>query len=368
MARSSEELTRTRPTLPLFREAGVHPPQPPATRFQGSKYKLLDWIWEHVSQLPFDTVLDAFGGSGCVSHFLKGNGRAVTFNDILISNYLCAQAIVANDDERLGREDVEFVLTRRSSFDYKDFVAQTFRDIYFTDEENVWLDVVAQNIPRLPTPNKRALAYFALFQSAISKRPYNLFHRKNLYMRTAEVERSFGNKSTWDKSFEDHFRAFVAEANGAVFSAGRECRALNLDACQAPGAYDLVYIDPPYINGRGTGVDYHGFYHFLEGLAAYDEWPAKVDYKSKHRRLKPVKSPWTNPRKIHEAFRSVFRRFADGILVVSYRSDGIPSIEELGEMVREVKPKVQIYTLNGNYTYVLSTNRGSTETLIVGTS
>jgi adenine-specific DNA methylase len=357
-----------RPTLPLFRAAGVQAPQPPATRFQGSKYKLLDWIWEHVSQLPFDTVLDAFGGSGCVSHFFKGMGKAVTFNDILLSNSLCAQAIVANDGERLEQEDVALVLTRHPSFAYKDFIAQTFRDIYFTDAENEWLDVVAQNIPRLPTLNKRALAYFALFQSAISKRPYNLFHRKNLYMRTAEVERSFGNKSTWDKSFEDHFRAFVAEANEAVFSTGRECKALNLDACQVPGAYDLVYIDPPYINGRGTGVDYHGFYHFLEGLAAYDEWPAKVDYKSKHRRLVPVKSPWANPRKIREAFRSVFCRFAHSILVVSYRSDGIPGIEELGEMVREVRPKVEIYTLNGNYTYVLSTNRGSTETLIVGTS
>ena len=303
-----------------------------------------------------------------MSHFLKGKDKAVTFNDVLLSNYLCAQAVVANDNERLEPEDVEFVLRRHSSLDYKDFIAKTFGDIYFTDDENAWLDVVAQNISRLPTLNKRALAYFALFQSAISKRPYNLFHRKNLYMRTAEVERSFGNKSTWDKPFEDHFRAFVAEANEAVFSTGKKCKALNLDACEVPGAYDLVYIDPPYINGRGTGVDYHGFYHFLDGLATYDEWPDKVDYQSKHRRLKPVKSPWTNPRKIHDAFRSVFRRFADGILVISYRSDGIPNLEDLSKLVREVKPKVQIYTLNGNYTYVLSTNRGCTETLIVGTS
>ena len=37
---------------------------------------------------------------------------------------------------------------------------------------------------------KQALAYFALFQSCIIKRPYNLFHRKNLYVRTKEMKRS----------------------------------------------------------------------------------------------------------------------------------------------------------------------------------
>ena len=364
MARSSEELIRTRPTLPLFRAAGVHPPQPPATRFQGSKYKLLDWIWEHVSQLPFDTALDAFGGSGCVSHFLKGNGKAVTFNDILLSNSICAQAVVANDDERLEGEDVEFVLTRRTSFDYKDFISQTFKDIYFTDEENVWLDVVAQNIPRLPTPNKRALAYFALFQSAISKRPYNLFHRKNLYMRTAEVERSFGNKSTWDKSFEDHFRAFVAEANEAVFSTGRECRALNLDACQSPGAYDLVYIDPPYINGRGTGVDYHGFYHFLEGLVNYSKWPDLIDYKTKHKRLKGNGSVWIDKNKILSAFDSLFYKFKDSILVVSYRADGIPAADELVAVLKKYKSDVEELKRK-DYKYVLSANH-SEEVLLIG--
>ncbi len=49
---------------------------------------------------------------------------------------------------------------------------------------------------------KKAMFLWALFQSCISKRPYNLFHRKNLYVRTADVKRNFGNKTTWDKPFE----------------------------------------------------------------------------------------------------------------------------------------------------------------------
>lgn len=39
----------------------------PATRYYGSKRKLLDWIYSGVSGLSFETVLDAFGGTGSVS-------------------------------------------------------------------------------------------------------------------------------------------------------------------------------------------------------------------------------------------------------------------------------------------------------------
>ncbi len=365
MSKLKNELVRTRNALPLFVEAGVVAPPPPTTRFQGSKLKLLEWIWDSIRDMEFETVLDAFGGSASVAHYLKGKGKAVTFNDIMRWNCLCAQAIVANDHDHLSEEDIAFVLRPHESVRYDDVVERTFHDIYFTDEENRWLDMVAQNIPRLRGLNKRALAYYALFQAAISKRPYNLFHRKNLYMRLAKVKRSFGNKVTWDKPFELHFRDFVRQANAAVFSSETVCSVTNVDAAEVQGDYDLVYIDPPYVNARGVGVDYHGFYHFLEGLATYDTWAQRIDHDSKHKRLKPQKSPWTNSRRVRHAFRAVFERFADSVLVVSYRSDGIPSLDDLVGMLREFKSHVRLELLTGSYTYALSTNRRSTEALIV---
>ncbi len=36
----------------------------PSTRYQGSKAKLVEWIWEQVQNLPFHTCLDAFGSRG----------------------------------------------------------------------------------------------------------------------------------------------------------------------------------------------------------------------------------------------------------------------------------------------------------------
>jgi adenine-specific DNA methylase len=341
-------------------------PRTPSTRFQGSKLKLLDWLGEHLKPLPFQSCLDAFGGSGCVSHFLKAQGKSVTLNDALVSSTLTGVALVENQHISLDADDVETIIRRHPQTHYDNLIERVFDGIYFTQPENAWLDVAVQNIPRLDGKYKQALAFHALFQSAISKRPYNLFHRRNLYMRLARVERSFGNKTTWDKPFERHFRDFVSTTNDAVFE-GPPCQALNGDAVNVPGEYDLVYIDPPYINSRGAGVDYAGFYHFLQGMADYANWEPRINLSSKHRRLiqqEPCR--WTDAATIGRAFSELFDRRRNSILAVSYRSDGIPSPDELVALLKQFKRKVDIHTLKNGYKYVLSTNRKSSEILLIG--
>ena len=59
----------------------------PSTRYQGSKAKLVDWIWEQIADLDFTTCLDAFGGTGAVAYRLKQAGKRVTYNDLLRFNY-----------------------------------------------------------------------------------------------------------------------------------------------------------------------------------------------------------------------------------------------------------------------------------------
>jgi adenine-specific DNA methylase len=337
----------------------------PATRYQGSKAKLVDWIWSRLADLEFDNCLDAFGGTGAVAYRLKQAGKQVTYNDALRFNYYVGRALIENSRVRLEPAEVDWLLQRQPSISYPRFIQDNFQDIYFTGEENRWLDQTITNIRRLTEPYKVALAFFALCQACIIKRPYNLFHRKNLYIRLAEVERSFGNKTTWDKPFDEWFSEFVAQANGAVFDNGRPNRALNGDAVDAPGEYDLVYIDTPYISKSGVAVDYRDFYHFLEGLTMYDEWEQHLDYGSKHRRLQRRPNEWTDKKRIHAAFDRLFERYQDSILVVSYRSDGIPSEEELVTILSRHKTQVKVERF-GQYKYVLSTNAEAEEILLIG--
>ncbi|MBI4654561.1 MAG: DNA adenine methylase [Nitrospirae bacterium] len=295
---------------------------------------------------------------------LKEKGKKVTYNDILKFNWYISLALIENDSVKLTERDVDFLLAMHSGIKYPTFVYDTFKDIYFTDDENRWIDMVVTNVDLLDNIYKKALAYFALSQSCIIKRPFNLFHRKNLYLRFSDVERNFGNKATWDTPFEIHFRKFVDEANQAVFSNAQQNRALNLDVFAIEGEFDLVYIDTPYISKTGVGVDYFSFYHFLEGLVNYSKWAEIIDYRTKHRKLKGNGSIWINKNQIHSAFDQLFKKFQNSILVVSYRADGIPSIEEILILLKKYKENVKELKRK-NYKYVLSTNH-SEEVLLIG--
>lgn len=335
----------------------------PTTRYQGSKQKFVDWIWECIKDIPFYTALDAFGGTGCVAYRLKQEQKLVTYNDILPFNHIIGKALIENRDTILEDWELEALLKPKAGVEYPHFIEETFKDIYFTDEENHWLDVVSTNIREMSNPYKQAIAYFALFQSSIIKRPYNLFHRKNLYVRLQEVERSFGNKKTWDTPFEVHFRKFVKEANEAVFDNGEKCFACNQDVFNIVAFYDLVYIDTPYLNESGVGVDYADFYHFLNGLVDYNHWNELIDYHSKHLRLKRTNSVWNDANHIKEAFIRLFRQFRHSVLVISYRSNGTPAVEELISMLENEGREVQVYK-SMEMKYVLS-NKQSCEVLLV---
>jgi len=347
---------------------------PPSTRFQGSKAKIIDWIWANIQDLHFNTVLDAFGGTGIFAFKAKQCGKSVTYNDVFRWNYYIGKAIIENNSTTLSEKDVEFLLNRHAHVAYDSFVQKTFKGIYYLDHENAWIDMLIANIREMENPYKRALALSALFQACLVKRPYNLFHRANLYMRLANVRRSFGNKTTWDKPFSAYFRKFVKEYNNCVFQ-GKNCKSLNLDVFDIPAEeYDLVYIDPPYYSKRGGPTDYYLYYHFLEGLCIYiergaDAWEKLIDYTRKPRPLKHGTDlerkimPWMKQETICRAFESVFKKFEDSILVVSYNSEGIPSEREIKEMLESYKRNVVVKRLN--YKYALSP-RSVKELLFIG--
>lgn len=345
--------------FPLFQENGKFPL--PSTRYQGSKSKLAWWICDTLSELDFSTVLDGFGGTGVMSYALKRRGKQVTYNDHLKFNSYVGLALIENSQETLTKDDVS-ILLQDPPCSYDSFITETFKDIYYTDEENQWLDVVIQNTEQLPV-TKKTLAYYALFQACLVKRPFNLFHRKNLYIRFANVERSFGNKSTWDRPFVEHFTNFIHEVNSLIFDNGKKNKVLNSDIFAVKGDFDLVYLDPPYISRKNMTVDYHQFYHFLEGMVHYSNWNSMIDYQSKHRRLIPTDNPWNDKDRTREAFRAAFDRFRDSAIAVSYRADGIPSIHEIEEDMKMFKKKVRVFS-SDQYKYVLSNSTGK-EVLIV---
>lgn len=346
----------------------------PTTRYQGSKRKLLPWIYDAIKDIEFHTILDAFGGSASVSMLLKMMGKAVTFNDILKFNSIIGESVIANSQTTLSDSDVAFLLDFTNINGVKKrFIEDTFKGIYYLDSENVWLDNIMCRISELQLlyrgetlKYKQAIAYNALFQSCLIKRPYNLFHRKNLDMRTRQVDRSFGNKITWDTPFAQHFVKFVKEINRAVFDSGTTCYAVNCDILEINQTFDAVYIDPPYIKKTGT-VDYLNYYHFLEGLVNYDSWNDMIDLTSSNKRMMYPFQNQFRPYCGLQTLENIICKFHDSKLIVSYKDGGIPSIDELVGVIQQYKRRVVVHKTS--YKYALSKNNSgsnSCEYIIVG--
>lgn len=358
----------------------------PSTRYTGSKRRLLRHLYQIFRRLEFTSAADIFSGTSSVAYLLKKMGKQVIVNDYLYSNFRTGIALIENNHIRLSDEDIQFIADDELNNNPEDepkVISSTFQGYYFTDEENRWLDSCRGRIERLSTyyqneisKYKKALAYHALFQSALRKRPFNLFHRKNLYLRLANVDRQFGNTTTWNRSFSEHFKEMAHEVNGLVYDnyLSNQAYCENVNSWFAPNG-DLVYLDPPYVwNGASEAeVDYLTKYHFLEGISRYNEWNEIIDRNSPLLAVKDGYTKWPGGNSnslshLESIFQLLFERYHSRTIVLSYRDNGMPTIKELVKILKEKKRYVYLQTIPYKYALRKSTEQPQSlnEVIIIG--
>lgn len=359
----------------------------PSTRYQGSKRKLGPWLSKAFRSLRFTTAVDLMAGTGSVAYILKSMGKRVIANDYLRSNHSTLLAFIENSSIRLNDDDVNWLMCRHPNVRYSSFIEDTFQGFYFTKAENTWLDLLASNISALAGGDlsilryKKALARHALVQACLMKRPFNLFHRKNLYIRTASVERSFGNKTTWDTPFPDLFRRLVREGNTYVFDNGHRNLAMHEDALDVRvRQVDLVYIDPPYFRSERDRAlsNYRILYHFVEGLVQYEHWDELLDPSV---RLKSLKSNGFSTEELYACARNQFsslylnwlndllQAWPDAQIAMSYKQPGVPGHSSIKRLIENTGRKVSVR--KRQYWYALNHKNGTPkhniELLFLGT-
>lgn len=341
----------------------------PVTRYYGSKRKLVDKIWEALEQhnIQFNSMLDVFGGTGIVSYYMLKKGKEVFYNDILSFNCIIATALMQSRKGILSEKEALDLLKKKDNINYKHIISEQFKDIYFLDWENEIIDIVVQNI-LLMNPDKQASAYYILFQSCLIKRPFNLFHRKNLNLRTNFTSANFGNKVTWEQSFEKLFVKFAKELNEFQFNVLPKCKISNLSALNCNINADLVYIDPPYFSKYNrSSITYHNRYHFLEGLMHYSDIPNLIDNDKVNKEIRFGKNQEFEQRsRFLNDLSILLEKHQKSIIALSYTTEGFPSIDELKSLVCKYKKVVYVCYL-GKHSFALNrNNQFRQEVLIIG--
>lgn len=311
----------------------------PSTRYMGSKQSLLMQIANAVAPFQFESVLDLFGGSGVVSYMFKSLGKQVITNDYMTMNATLANALITNSKITLTKEDIKILLsvnTQRSTF-----VSDTFKDIYFKDEDNEFIDNVRSNIKLLKGAEKQALAMSALIRTCTRKRPRGIF--------TYTGFRYDDGRKDLIMSFEEQLLDAIEQLNDAVFDNGRENKSLNKDSMAVNVKADLVYIDPPYYNPTSDN-EYVRRYHFVEGLAR--NWQdVEIQWETKTKKFKNYPTPFSTKNGAYDAFDQLFKKHRNSILVVSYSSNSFPTKDEMLRLLAKYKQDVEVIAIDHTYSF-----------------
>jgi DNA adenine methylase/adenine-specific DNA-methyltransferase len=332
----------------------------PELRYMGSKARLLPWIFETLNMLDFESALDPFSGTGCVSYLMKAMGRRVIASDFLNFASTVARATVENNHTQLDGKAIKRLLDRTPPTHH--FIEKTFTDVFYTPEDLRFLDRVSGNIRQLQEPHQQALAFAALFRSCLKRQP------RGVFTISGDLSHYDDGRRDLHLSIEEHFLEQIEVYNAAVFDNGRKNQALRSDLFDLPRRkVDLVYLDPPYVP-RSDDNCYIKRYHFLEGLSCY--WQGlPVDMSTKVRKIAKKFTPFSYRRMAVEAFDHMFARFKDTKIALSYSSNGFPDLDQLESMMRKYKSNVRVFEKPHRYhfgTHVGVARASVTEYLIVG--
>lgn len=321
--------------------------QYPQLRFMGSKHRLLPWIHKVLSDIPFNSVIDAFSGSGCVAYMFKAMQKQVTTNDFLNLNKTVSRALIENAATKLSGESLNLLL----SYDphHKRFIEQTFSGIFYTPKDLRFLDLVSWNIQKLNSKYEKAIALAALIRSCVKRQP------RGVFTVAGDLNNYDDGRRDLRLSLKEHFLEQVEIYNNAVFKNGQKNKAHCGDIFSWNGeTADLVYMDPPYVP-RADDNCYMKRYHFLEGLSCY--WKNKtIMHDSRVKKIEKPHTPFSYRRMAVDAFDQLFRQFADSILVLSYSSNGYPDLEILCKIMKQYKKSIDIYERTHRYHFGTHSN------------
>lgn len=312
----------------------------PATRFMGSKSKLLSEIMAVADNFEYKSVLDLFSGSGIVGYMFKCLGKKVISNDYMAMSATFTKAMVENSSVILPVEEAKELLVKKTEPDH--FVEERFAGLYFSDDDNKLIDILRANIWAMEDEYKRAIAMTALIRACTKKRPRGLFTYVGLGEKYNDGRRDL------QISMEQQFLENVDAVNHAVFDNGCNNVSVWGDAMSVSGKKpDLVYIDPPYYSPLSDN-EYVRRYHFIEGLAR--DWKGvEFQENTKTKKFKSYPTPFSSRDGAEAAFDSLFKKYKNSILIVSYSSNSMPTKEEMIEIMERYKAHVEVVPVD--YTY-----------------
>lgn len=290
-------------------------------------------MYECLKNYQARTALDAFGGTATVSMLFAQMGMKVTYCDGLNSNRICARALTGEPGQVLSES--EFLDILKDVVPRSGFVSSNFNGMYYTSEENEWIDGFLETISALSGPEITDTLEYCFYQACLQKRPFNMFHRANLNLRSRDVSRTFGNHSTWERPFCDLMVLALSGVDKARNAAADRVVVSELASpSQVVAGFDLVYIDPPYLNSKRVVDSYVDRYHLIEGMSLRGRWQNMINFDSPTKKFHKgyFDEGWEDKGSFPELLEGLVDKHRNSVVALSYAEGRNPAIKDIQRM------------------------------------
>ncbi len=235
------------------------------SNYVGSKRRMLVHIWDVLkdNEVEFDSVLDAFSGSGLVSLLFKIMGKEVYSNDLLTSSAITAICLLENDNIPLTKDDIKFLCNNEPN-DARTFVSDNYKNKFFTEKECRFLDKYRRNVELL-CGDKFYCGLEILNKATLASIPNSNFSIYGKDLKQLRSAHTVG-ENFWNEKWRDTTRKRRDENNEIMFN-----KSINEMCHKYKGAFSLLAIE--------NHVNQHCF---LGGRYYNGQTVANLEHRLKH--------------------------------------------------------------------------------------
>lgn len=302
----------------------------PTINFIGNKEKIAKWISDYFPTAA-TSIFDAFSGGSSVSYQAKLKGLQVFSNDILLINYMLSKAFVENSKEKLSFKDTEIIF---AGSPIEGFMFENYAEVFYFPKECKELDLYRENIEKLSSDYKKAIAWAMLRRAMIRKMPYSRFNIgwetiTELRNEKLSYEKYKRARAYHNQSLKSLFLENWHEYNEAVFDNQQQNKSYHDDIFNLLEVVsaDIIYLDPPY---TGTMNNYFEFYGML------DEYILG-------KKLQPFENNFIDKKNSLALFDKLFSMLGNyKYWFLSYNNGAYPTKEQLIALLEKYATNIQV--------------------------
>jgi adenine-specific DNA-methyltransferase len=322
-------------TLDLFGQTKIQTPKTEGIKYAGSKLKILPYIFDMISDLDIENVLDGFSGSTRVSQAFAKTGYTTSSSDISVWSETLAKAYLLNNRE--PKYYVPIIDHLNSLKGYEGWFSENYGGSDDLNEKRPFqlkntmkLDAVRDEIDRLNLDEiEKAVALTSLI------------------LALDTVDSTLGHYVAYLADWSPRSYNDIKLKLPLLFNNHKQNKVLRGDIFDTilKNKYDLAYFDPPYGSNNEkmppSRIRYNSYYHIWTSVILNDKpqlfGKANRREDSRDEIAASIFEEFRKDSNGHfiamQAIRKLINETNSKYILLSYSSGGRATKEELFEII-----------------------------------